>query len=212
MTKGEALRDRTATAIIECAARILAERGEAVTMEEIASSAGIGRATLYRGQLLSAMAAASLQELATRIDEADLEAVPFEEAIARLSRAIIATGSKYIALSRDSVNHSDEQPGLDDKVIEPIRALFRRAVAEATFRDDLPPDLLMGLFSGLIKGALETTASQRRGTEETAAAVTTLFLHGARASSRDRQSPAEARQSRSGTQRRESGAPMEIQQ
>jgi TetR/AcrR family transcriptional repressor of mexCD-oprJ operon len=217
MTKGEALRDRTATAIIESAARILAERGEAVTMEEIASSAGIGRATLYRyfpnrEQLLSAMAAASVQELATRIDEADLEAVPFEEAITRLARAIIATGSKYIALSRDSVSHSDEQPGLDDKVIEPIRALFRRAVADATFRDDLPPDLLMDLFSGLIKGALETAANQRRGTEETAAAVTTLFLHGARASSRDRQSPAEARQSRSGAQRRESGASMEIQQ
>jgi len=187
MTKGEALRDRTAATIIESAARILAERGEAATMEEIATSAGIGRATLYRyfpnrEQLLSAMATASVQELATRIDEAELEAVPFDEAIARLARAIIATGSKYIALSRDSVKHSDDQPDLDAKVIEPIRALFRRAVADAAFREDLPPDLLMDLFSGLIKGALDTTASRRRGIEETAAAVATLFLHGARAS------------------------------
>ena len=41
----------------------------------------------------------------------------------------------------------------------------------------------MDLFSGLIKGALDATASGRRGIEETAAAVTTLFLDGARASS-----------------------------
>lgn len=187
MTKGDRLRDRTATAIIDSAAGVLADRGEAATMKEIASAAGIGRATLYRyfrnrEDLLVAMAAAGVKELVTRIDEAGLDAVPLEEAIARLARALIATGSKYIALSRDSVNHSEDQPDLDAQVIEPIRALFRRAVADGTFRDDLPADLLLDLFSGLIRGALEPAATQRRGIEETAAAVTTLFLHGARAS------------------------------
>ena len=115
MTKGEVLRDRTAAAIIDSAATILAQRGEAASMEEIASAAGIGRATLYRyfpnrEELLSAMAMASVQELATRIEEANLEAIPFEEAIARLARAIIATGSKYTALSGDTAKHSDGIP------------------------------------------------------------------------------------------------------
>ena len=36
----------------------------------------------------------------------------------------------------------------------------------------------MDLFSGLIKGAVDATTSGRRGIEETAAAVTTLFLSG----------------------------------
>lgn len=187
MTKGEVLRDRTAAAIIESAAKILAERGKAASMEEIATSAGVGRATLYRyfpnrEEMLSAMAAAGVQELAARIKAADLEAVPFEEAIARVARAIIATGSKYTALSGDGAKHTDAYPDFDVEVIEPVRALFRRAIADGSLRADLPPDLLMDLFSGLIKGGLDTTASGRRGIEETAAAVTTLFLRGARAS------------------------------
>jgi len=183
MSKGEQLRDRTAAAIIDSAATILAERGEAASMEEIASSAGIGRATLYRyfpnrEELLRAMAAASVQELAARIKEADLEAVSFEEAIARLARALIATGSKYLALGPDSAKYTDAYPGFDIEVTEPIRALFRCAIADGSLREDFSPGILMDLFSGLIKGALNATVSERRGTEETAAAVSTLFLHG----------------------------------
>lgn len=187
MTKGEFLRDRTAAAIIDSAAAILATRGEAASMEEIARAAGIGRATLYRyfanrEDLLKAMAAASVQELAARIKEADLEAVPFEEAIARLARGIIATGSKYVALSRDGAGHTDAIPEVEAEVVKPIRDLFRRATADGSLRDDLSPDLLMDLFSGLIRGGLDATAGGRRGIEETAAAVTTLFLSGARPS------------------------------
>jgi TetR/AcrR family transcriptional regulator, mexCD-oprJ operon repressor len=186
MTKGEVLRDRTAAAIIDSAAKLLAERGEAASMEEIASAAGIGRATLYRyfqnrEELLSAMAAASVQELAGRIKQAALETVSFEEAIARLARGIIATGSKYTALSADTAKYTDAYPGFDVEVNEPIRALFRRAIADGSLRKDLPPDVLMDLFSGLIKGALDATSSGRRGIEETAAAVTTIFLRGASA-------------------------------
>jgi TetR/AcrR family transcriptional regulator, mexCD-oprJ operon repressor len=186
MTKGEVLRDLTAAAIIDSAATILVERGEAASMEEIASSAGIGRATLYRyfpnrEELLRAMAAASVQELAARVKEADLDTVPFEEAIARLARGMIATGSKYTYLSGAGVKRTDAYPDVDVQVIEPIRALFRRAIADGSLRDEFPADVLVDLFSGLIKGALDATA-RRRGIEESAAAVTTLFLHGARAS------------------------------
>src|SRR5690348_14133837 len=113
MAKGEALRDRTAAAIIESAAALLAERGEAASMEEIASAAGVGRATLYRyfesrEALLRAMTMASAEELAARIKQADLDTVPFDEAIARLARGIIATGSKYIALGTDGERRTDE--------------------------------------------------------------------------------------------------------
>ncbi|MCQ8830064.1 TetR/AcrR family transcriptional regulator [Streptomyces malaysiensis] len=187
MTKGEVLRDLTEAAIIDSAATVLAERGEAATMEEIARAAGIARATLYRyfpnrEKLLRAMTAASVQELAVRIEEADLEAVPFEEAIARLARGMIATGSKYKALGGDSAKYIGAYPDAHAKVIEPIRALFDRAVVAGSVRENFPSDVLMDLFSGLITGALETTASGRRGIEETAAAVSSLFLSGAGAS------------------------------
>ncbi|HET9103673.1 MAG TPA: helix-turn-helix domain-containing protein [Solirubrobacteraceae bacterium] len=186
MAKGELLRDRTAAAIIDSAASLLAQRGPAASMEEIASGAGIGRATLYRyfpnrEELLRAMAAASVQELAARIEEANLEGVAVEEAIARLARAIIATGSKYVALNGDSAKLARTYPDFELRVTEPVRALFHRAVADGSLREGWPADVLMDLFSGLITGALAATARGQRGVEESAAAVTTLFLDGARA-------------------------------
>ena len=185
MTKGEVARLRTSAAIIDSAATILAERGDAASMEEIAAAAGIGRATLYRyfpnrEELLGAMAAASVQELAARIEEAGLETVPFEEGVARLARAIVATGSKYVSLSADSATYSDAYPDFDVRVTEPIRSLFRRALIEGSLRSDLPSDVLVAMFSGLLKGALDATAGGSRGVEETAAAVTTVFLRGVR--------------------------------
>src|SRR5260370_38234471 len=92
MSRGEMLRDRTTAGIIDSAAMVLAERGEAASMEEIASSAGIGRATLYRyfpnrEELLGAIAAASVQELAGRVKRAAPEAGPLEGAIPRPRRA-----------------------------------------------------------------------------------------------------------------------------
>jgi TetR/AcrR family transcriptional repressor of mexCD-oprJ operon len=184
MAKAEVLRDRTVAAIIDSAATILAARGNAVSMEEIANSAGIGRATLYRyfsnrEALLEAMAAASVQELAVRVRDADLDEVSFEEAIARLARGFIATGSKYIALSGDGARRTDAYPNAEVEVVEPIRALFRRAVADGALREDLAPEFLMDLFTGLIKGALEATSRRRKGIEETAAGVTSVFLRGA---------------------------------
>jgi len=186
MTRGEALRDRTAAAIVDSAAAVLADRGDAASMEEIAHAAGISRATIYRyfpsrEELLRAMAAASVNELVDRVSEAGLGALPVEEAVARLARAIIATGSKYAALDLDSGRLAEAYPELDTEVVEPIRALFRRAIADGSLRSDLSSEVLMNLFSGLIKGALAAVASGRQGVEEAAAAVTTVFVHGAKA-------------------------------
>ena len=185
MTKGEVSRRRTEAAIIDSAAALLARRGDAVSMDDIATAAGIGRATLYRyfpnrEALLHAMAEASVEELARRIEEAPLEAVPFDEGVARLARAVIATGSKFIALNADTVTYSATFPDFQAKVTNPMRALFRRAGSAGSLRQDIPLDLHLELFSGLIRGALDAMVSGRRGLEETAAAVSSVFLHGAR--------------------------------
>jgi TetR/AcrR family transcriptional regulator, mexCD-oprJ operon repressor len=189
MAKGDVSRDRTRAAIIDSAAAVFAERAEATSMEEIASAAGVARATLYRSfsnreQLVGAMAEASVRELAARIEQAHLEAIPFEEGLARVARAIIATGSKYAALNGDTAKHSEAYPAFDSRVLEPIRALFRRAIADGSVREDLPSDVLIDLFSGLIKAALDATTSGRQGIEGAAATVTTFFLHGASTPSR----------------------------
>jgi AcrR family transcriptional regulator len=186
MGKGQALRDRTAAAIIDSAAAIMAQHGDAASMDKIAGGAGVSRATLYRyfpsrEALLQAMAATSIEELAARIAEADLQGIPVEQAIARLVRGFIAVGSKYTALAGGDHRRTGDHPRADTLLTEPVRALFRRGVADGSLRADLAPELLTNLFSGLIKAALEMTGSGRVGTEEASAAVIAIFLDGTRA-------------------------------
>jgi len=185
MTKGEALRDRTAAAIVDSAAAIMAERGDATSMNDIASAAGVSRATLYRyfpnrEALLHAMATTSIEELAARIADADLRGIPVEQAIARLVRGFVAIGSKYVALTRGGFTRTDEHPNVDTLLTEPVRELFRRGIADGSLRADLDPELLTDLFSGLITAALDITSGGRAGVEETSATVTTVFLNGTR--------------------------------
>lgn len=186
MSKGEALRDRTAAAIVDSAAAIMAERGDAASMDDIASVAGVSRATLYRyfpnrEALLHAMATTSIEELAARIADAGLRGIPVEQAIARLVRGFIALGSKYVALASGRIKRTDDHPNVDALLSEPVRELFRRGIADGSLRADLDPELLIDLFSGLIKAALEITSDGRAGVEEASAAVTALFLNGTRA-------------------------------
>lgn len=186
VSKGEALRDRTAAAIIDSAAAIMAEQGGgAASMNEIAGAAGVSRATLYRyfpsrEALLRAMAATSIEELAARIADADLQGIPVEQAIARLARGFIAVGSKYTALTSGGYQRTDDHPDADALLAQPVHALFRRGIADGSLRADLAPELLTDLFSGLVKAALEMTTGGRLGTEEAAAAVIAVFLDGTR--------------------------------
>lgn len=186
MSKGEALQDRTAAAIVDNAAAIMAERGDAASMADIASVAGVSRATLYRyfpnrEALLHAMATTSVEELAARIADADLRGIPVKEAIARLVRGFVAVGSKYVALSSGRLKRTADHPNVDALLSEPVRELFRRGIADGSLRADLDPELLIDLFSGLIKAALDITSGGRAGVEEASAAVTALFLNGTRA-------------------------------
>lgn len=186
MSKSEALRDRTAAAIIDSAATVLAKHGAATSMNAIASAAGVSRATLYRyfpnrEALLHAMAMASIEELAARIADANLQGVPVEQAIPRLVRGFITVGSKYTALASGGYQRTDDHPDHDALLTEPVRALFRRGIADGSLRADLAPETLTDLFSGLVKAALQLTTSGRAGTEDAAAAVIAVFLDGTRA-------------------------------
>jgi TetR/AcrR family transcriptional regulator, mexCD-oprJ operon repressor len=186
MSKGEALRDRTAAAIIDSAAAIMAERGDAASMNNIASAAGVSRATLYRyfpnrEALLHAMATTSIEELAERIADADLRGIPVEQAIPRLVRGFVAIGSKYVAVTRGGFQRTRNHPNVDALMTEPVRELFRRGIADGSLRADLDPELLIDLFSGLIKAALEIISGGRAGVEEASAAVTAVFLNGTHA-------------------------------
>ncbi|GIG87717.1 TetR/AcrR family transcriptional regulator [Plantactinospora endophytica] len=183
MTRSPALRDHIAAGILSSAAAVLGERGEAASMADIAEAAGVSRATLYRyfpnrDALLDALTDAAFTDLSEKIADAKLDTVPVEEAIARLTRAMIAATSKYRALGL--LEKSPEQHAqAKSRLVDPFYALFQRGINDGTLRTDLPAHTLIAAYQGLFQGAASQVNQGRLGVEEASAAITTIFLDGA---------------------------------
>lgn len=182
MTRSAKLQERIAGGILDAAAAVLGERGDAASMEEVAEAAGVGRATLYRyfpsrEALLRALEAAAVEQLCVKIAEAELDTVPVAEGIARLNRGFLDAGDKYVALLRAGRKTTDARV-IEHRIAAPVRALIHRGVQDGTLRADIPPEMLLGMFTALLESALQMTAQARLGIEAASAAITTAFLTG----------------------------------
>jgi TetR/AcrR family transcriptional repressor of mexCD-oprJ operon len=175
--------DRTASAILDAAAHVLAERSDA-SMAEIAAAAGVGRATLYRyypsrDALLQALADAALREAGERLADAGLDRAAVPEAIERIVRAVVGVGDRYVVLARERIRHDPDDA--ERLLREPLRSVFERGIDEGILRADVPVEVLLELFGGLIGAAVRLVGERQLGLEEIAATTTALFLDGARA-------------------------------
>lgn len=178
--------DRTASAILDAAAHLYAMHGAAASMGDVATAAGVGRATLYRyfqtrESLLEALAARAVADVGARLAEAGLDRVPVEEAVERIVRAIVTVGDRYAVLLDGRIQPDLEE--VDPLIAAPIRAVFARGVESGALRDDLPLEILLELFGGLLATAIKLVGRRRIGLEDASAATTRLFLEGARAAS-----------------------------
>ena len=176
------LQDRTATAILEAAARILARQGQAATISEVAAEAGVGRATLYRyyrtrEQLVSALWEAALAEVDERLSAARLEQVAFEEGVARVVQAIASVGEHYAVLLREQSREELERGRevLGDRV----SALLERGQESGALRGDIPLALIAEMFGGMVLAGLREALERGLEIEEARAAVVSVFLNGA---------------------------------
>ncbi|PRX99024.1 TetR/AcrR family transcriptional regulator [Allonocardiopsis opalescens] len=194
MVRRPALRDRISAGILDTAASVLAERGDSASMADIAETAGVSRATLYRyfpsrDALLAGMAQAAMDDLDERIAGAELDGVPVREGIARLTRAFLAAGGRYAALIHIKLTEERKRGMLpesaDERVAGPVRRLIERGVADGSLRADVPADVQFELFTALVERALRLVSGRRLGVEQASAAVVAVFLDGAGGAQRD---------------------------
>jgi TetR/AcrR family transcriptional regulator, mexCD-oprJ operon repressor len=176
-----ALQQRVAGAIVEAAARVLADRGEQASMTQVAQAAGVARATVYRyfptrEALLGEVARRAVDDAGARLAAARIDRVPAEEGVSRAVRALADVGEAFVVLAREHIRPDREQ--FERVVDAPLRALFERGQAEHTIRADVPASLLVEGLLGLAAGALAATPAL--GREDAIAATTRLLLDGAR--------------------------------
>ena len=180
--KRQALQERVAAAIIAAAARALAEHGEQASMADVATAAGVARATVYRyfpsrEALLTEVGKLALADAGARLASARIGEVPPEEGVARAVRALTDAGDPFIVLVRERVQPSPHE--FEDAVVQPLRHLFERGQAVGILRDDISTAWLVEALIGLMASVL--SAKPRLGREDTTAAIASLFLEGARA-------------------------------
>jgi TetR/AcrR family transcriptional repressor of mexCD-oprJ operon len=183
MVRSQALRDHVAGGILDVAARVLAERGESASMTDIADAAGVARATLYRyypnkEALVRGLFSAALADLSERLTDARLEEAPLPEAIARVTRSAVTAMSKFRALGM-LAKTPVEADAAEQNFAGPVRAVFERGAAAGAFRADLPIELIMEIYFGLLEGAVVRVTHGRLGVEQASSAITAIFLTGA---------------------------------
>jgi AcrR family transcriptional regulator len=177
----QALQQRVTTAIVDAAARVLADRGEHASMADVAVAAGVARATVYRyfpnrEALLAELARRAVDEAGSRLASARVADVRAEDGVARAVRALTEVGDAFVVVARERVRPVPDQ--FERAVAQPLRRLFEKGQAEGTIRSDVPSSLLVEGLLGVAAGAL--TATPAMGREDAIAATTRLFLDGAR--------------------------------
>ncbi|MDQ3895081.1 MAG: TetR family transcriptional regulator [Actinomycetota bacterium] len=177
----QALQQRVAAAILEAAARVFAARGEQASMSDVAAAAGVARATLYRyfpsrQTLLDELADLAVNAAVARLASSRIHEVAPEEGITRAVRALVDVGDYFVVLVREL----RANPGqLERRLAEPLLALFERGQSTGDIRRDVPSSWLTDSLIGLVVGVLPS--SRELGTEDLIAAISSLFLDGARA-------------------------------
>jgi TetR/AcrR family transcriptional regulator, mexCD-oprJ operon repressor len=176
-----ALQERVAVAILEAAARVLAAHGEQANMTDVAAAAGVARATVYRyfpsrQALLEELAELAVKSAGERLTAARIDAISVPEGVTRAVRALVDVGDLFIVLARERLRPEEER--FESDVAMPLRQLVERGQAGGVIRDDIPSAWLTDSLLGIVVSLLSSSGSQ--GREDIVAAITSLFLEGAR--------------------------------
>jgi TetR/AcrR family transcriptional repressor of mexCD-oprJ operon len=177
-----ALQGRVADALLDAAARTFASRGERANMDDVAEEAGVARATVYRyfpnrQQLLAELSRRAAENAHHRLVAARIDEVSIEEGVSRAVRAFVDVGESFPVLLMARSHGDDPSADFERLVATPLRQLLERGRSSGSIRNDIPAAWLAEALLGTIMNVMRYG---RLGRDDTVAAVTSVFLDGAR--------------------------------
>jgi AcrR family transcriptional regulator len=177
----QALQQRVSAAILDGAARVLAAHGDQASMSAVAAAAGVARATVYRyfpnrQALLDELAELAVKRAGERLTAARIDAISVPDGVTRAVRALVDVGDLFIVLARQRLRPEAEE--FESDVGRPLRQLVERGQAAGVIRDDIPSGWLTDSLLGLVVSLMASSPSH--GREDIVAAISSLFLEGAR--------------------------------
>src|SRR5215218_9123372 len=127
--RGSALRERVAGAILDSAAAVFVAQGEQASMADVATAAGVARATVYRyfpnrESLLEALARVTIDDAGGSLEAARLDEVGVDDAVARSIRALASLGDRFVVVARQRGQAGSEE--FERRVAVPIQAVLER--------------------------------------------------------------------------------------
>jgi TetR/AcrR family transcriptional regulator, mexCD-oprJ operon repressor len=179
--RGSTLRERVAGAILDSAATVLVAQGDQASMADVATAAGVARATVYRyfpnrESLLEGLARATIDDAGGALESARLVEVEVEDAVARSIRALASLGDRFVVVARQRGQAGSEE--FERRVAAPIQAVLERGRASGEIRADVPAAWLLETLFAITASILR--APPMGGLEDRVAAINSVFLDGVR--------------------------------
>jgi AcrR family transcriptional regulator len=158
--RADAVRNRAA--LVEAAAEVLAASPGA-SLAEVASRAGLGRATLYRHfesreSLRAAIREEALSRAAEVLATVRLDDCSAREGVRRAAAALVPVGLRFRILLAEGVDTDPDFLAARDRALAPLMRLVQRGVAAGDLRPGADPR-----WVGMVLAGLLTTAVRAAG-------------------------------------------------
>jgi TetR/AcrR family transcriptional repressor of mexCD-oprJ operon len=174
------LQERVLDVILDAAARVMAERGEAASMSDVASAAGVARATLYRyfgsrQALEDEVVVAGATRAHDGLRAGRIAEIGVADGVPRAVRTMLEVGHALVVIARRRA--VAPVPDFEMRVTGELRRLLHEGQAAGEVRDDLPAAWLAESLLALVVNAVASPPGT--GREDTVTAVSGFFLEGA---------------------------------
>ncbi|MEU8824987.1 helix-turn-helix domain-containing protein [Streptomyces sp. NPDC048636] len=169
--------------VLRAAAELLARKATA-SMDEIAKSAGISRATLHRhfagrDALVQALGVLGIQLVEERLAAARIDEGDPVDAVRRLvTEALPVSGFLAFLYGENQLYESEAMDQGWARIDEQVGALFRRGMEQGLFRFDLTPAWLTEALYALIAASAWSAQEGRIAPKDAGYMVSELLLGG----------------------------------